>query len=136
MKSFKLEIVTPQEQFLTQTVEAVTVNMSDGELTVLAGHAPMIAALDLGLISFKYPDGEWHEAYGSEGFMEVRPDEVLIFVRLCVWAEDVDASRVKEEMRRAFEKMRYEQSLMEHHQNVADLKRMLVNYKKGSGNLR
>ncbi|MCR5484938.1 MAG: ATP synthase F1 subunit epsilon [Clostridiales bacterium] len=133
MKSFRLEIITPQEPFFDDAATAVTVRLeNDDEITVLADHAPMAASLGLGEIKVKNTDGEWHEFYASEGFMQVRPDEVIVFVQYCVWAEDVDELRAKEDVRKAFENMRFEQSLREHKENELLLKKLLMEFTRKS----
>ena len=48
MKKFHFEIMTPERQFFNEDVQAVTVECVDGQLTVLAGHQPMVAALAVG----------------------------------------------------------------------------------------
>ena len=97
--NFKLEIITPEKQFLETQAEAVTVKCPDGELTVLKGHQPMIAAISIGELKIK-ENGQWRSAIGSQGFMEVRPDEV----------DEARALRAKE---RALEKLRQKQSIYE-----------------------
>ena len=43
MKTFTLEFVTPEKVALRDEVESVVVPAFDGELGVLAGHAPLLA---------------------------------------------------------------------------------------------
>ena len=53
MAEFKLEIFTPEHNVFSQQVEAVRLTGLDGEFTVLAGHAAMVAALGIGSMSVK-----------------------------------------------------------------------------------
>ena len=62
MPKFKLEMCTPKKQFFVGEVDAVTCNASDGELSVLYGHQPMIVALPPGEIKIKQ-DGELKKAF-------------------------------------------------------------------------
>ena len=48
MKTFELSVMTPEKQFFSGSVEAVTVMGLDGEITVLADHAPMTVSLNIG----------------------------------------------------------------------------------------
>ena len=77
--TFELSIMTPERQFFSGQVEALTVTGIDGQMTVLAGHAPMVVSLDIGEISIKQ-DGTWRQAVNTEGFMEVLGDSVVMFV--------------------------------------------------------
>lgn len=113
MNKFKLEIMTPERQFLEEDVDSLTVLLPDGQLTVLAGHMPMVAVLAIGELTIRSGDTS-RMAFYSEGFMEVRPDEVIIFVQACEWPDEIDERRASEALERANEKMRQQQSLIEH----------------------
>lgn len=113
MASFKFEIFTPKKQFFSGEVESVVVQSLDGERGVLAGHSPMIVAVASGEIKIKI-NGEWKSAYNSDGFMEVRPDEVIVFSHSCEWPENIDVARANEEKERAEEVLRNAKSLTEH----------------------
>ena len=108
--TFELSIMTPERQFFSGQVEALTVTGIDGQMTVLAGHAPMVVSLDIGEISIKQ-DGTWRQAVNTEGFMEVLGDSVVMFVQACEWPEDIDVRRAEEAKHRAEERIRQRQSL-------------------------
>ena len=124
-KLFKLEILTPERQFLDREVEAVTVVAPDGELTVLADHAPLVAAMDIGSIRIKY-DGQWHEAFISEGFIEVKSEGVLIFTQASEWPEEIDINRAIAAEKRAAERLRQKQSVTEYKQSKIALSRAMA----------
>ena len=125
MSVFMLEILTPKRQFFKGEVEALTCTLPDGELTVLRAHRPMLAALEIGSLKIK-SDGEWRNAFSSEGFIEVRPDEVLVFTQDCEWPEEIDAVRAEEARERELEKLRQKQSLIEYHQTHIALNRAMA----------
>ena len=110
--TFELSIMTPERQFFSGQVEALTVTGIDGQMTVLAGHAPMVVSLDIGEISIKQ-DGTWRQAVNTEGFMEVLGDSVVMFVQACEWPEDIDVRRAEEAKHRAEERIRQRQSILE-----------------------
>ena len=124
-KLFKLEILTPERQFLDREVEAVTVVAPDGELTVLADHAPLVAAMDIGSIRIKY-DGQWHETFISEGFIEVKSEGVLIFTQASEWPEEIDINRAIAAEKRAAERLRQKQSVTEYKQSKIALSRAMA----------
>ena len=104
-KLFKLEVLTPERLFLRHEVQALTFAAPDGQITVLAGHAPMVAAVDVGEMRVKMHD-EWRVIATTEGFVEVRPDEVLMFVQAAEWPDEIDIARAKEAKERAEERLR------------------------------
>ena len=107
MSVFMLEILTPKRQFYRGEVEALTCTLPDGQLTVLKSHRPMLAALEIGSIMIK-KGGEWRTAFSSEGFIEVRPEEIR---------------------ERELEKLRQKQSLIEYHQTQIALNRAMARLK-------
>jgi F-type H+-transporting ATPase subunit epsilon len=130
---FKLEIITPEHEFLNTDAQALTADCLDGEITVLAGHAPMVAALKVGELKIQV-NGAWRTAFHSEGFIDVRPDEVLVFSQACEWPEDIDAARALEAENRATEKLRQKQSLVEYHHNRMSLARAMARLKLSNSN--
>lgn len=123
--TFKLEVLTPKREFYSGDVEAVTFILEDGEMTVLADHEPMLAALEIGEMKIKTSDG-WRSAFASNGFVEVRPDETLIFLQACEWPEDIDSAKAEETRQRAEEAMRQKLSIFEYKESQAALARSMV----------
>ncbi len=130
-KLFRLEILTPKKEFFNADVEALTFTSTDGERTILAGHAPMISTLGIGELRIK-KDGEWETAFQSEGFVEVRPDEVLVFSQLCEWDKDIDLVHVQKVKAALEEKERSEQSISEQRHTAISLTRTITRLKVGS----
>ena len=123
--TFELSIMTPERQLFSGQVEALTVTGIDGQMTVLAGHAPMVVSLDIGEISIKQ-DGTWRQAVNTEGFMEVLGDSVVMFVQACEWPEDIDVRRAEEAKHRAEERIRQRQSILESQTSKIALARAMV----------
>ena len=122
---FKLEVLTPRREFFSGEVEAVTFLLEDGEMTVLSEHEPMLAALKFGEMKIKTADG-WRSAFSSDGFVEVRPDETLIFVQACEWPEDIDSAKAEETRRLAEEAMRQKLSIFEYKESQAAIARSMM----------
>ena len=122
---YSLEILTPERQFFQGQVQALTIPAPDGELTVLAGHAPLIVPLVVGVLRIKQEDS-WKEAFTSEGFMEVRADGVLVFSQACEWPQEIDARRAQAAERRAAERLRQKRSKNEHKQSKIAMARAMA----------
>ena len=99
MNKFYLEIITPEKVFFRGEVESVNIPSIGGACTVMAGHQPMVFATEPGTISIT-ADGQTREAFMSEGFIEVRPDETIAFSQAVEWPEDIDERRAEEMVRR------------------------------------
>ncbi len=113
MPEFPLEVLTPEREFFSGSVEALTVNLPDGLLTVLSGHQPMVAALEPGELRFKL-EGEWRVCACSEGFLEVAPDKVRAFVQSCEEPGEIDEARARAAYERESALYAGKQSLREH----------------------
>lgn len=125
MNGFLLEIITPEKQFFKGEAEQVICETENGSLGVLRGHETMVAALEIGEIRIKI-DGEWKNAFISEGFMEVRRDEVVIFSQCCQWPEEIDEARAEEARQRALDNLEHAESLKEHRHNEISLARAMA----------
>ena len=128
MSEFLLEIITPEKHFFKGMVEQITCQTEDGEIGILKGHQTMVAALNIGEIKIK-AEGEWKSAFISEGFMEVRNDEVIIFSQCCEWPEEIDGVRAEESRRRALDKIEHAQNIKEHRHNEISLARAMARLK-------
>ena len=125
MNVFQLDIMTPERVFFSERVEALTLTIADGSLTVLAGHMPMAACLEVGKIRIKQ-NGVWREAVNSEGFLDVTHEGVTLFLQACEWPEDIDVRRAMEARHRAEERLRQKQSLREHRISKISLARAMA----------
>ena len=79
--TLKLEIVTPEAIAYSEQVDMVVLPGTEGELGVLAGHAPLIAALGPGRIILKEsPAGERVFKCAGGGMLEVLKNNVTILI--------------------------------------------------------
>lgn len=119
---FFLEIITPEKTFYRGEVESIHIPSVGGACTVLAGHQPMVFATEPGALRIT-ADGKTREAFMSEGFVEVRPDETIAFAQAVEWPEDINERRAAEAKERAEEQMRRNRSAAEYRLNRAALQR-------------
>jgi F-type H+-transporting ATPase subunit epsilon len=97
----ELQIVTPERVvFAEQGVDSVTIPGSEGELTVLPSHAPLMTALQPGALVFR-KGGQEIDVALSGGFLEVRNDKVVILADTAERSDEIDAARAEEARQRA-----------------------------------
>ncbi len=95
-----LVIVTPERQLFNGMVDRVTVPSSQGYLGILPGHAPLLAELGIGNISYQI--GEKSELlFCSWGFAEVLPDRVVLLAQTAEAASEIDLNRAEQARSRA-----------------------------------
>ncbi len=120
MKLFELEIVLPEREFYRGQVEAVDFESPDGQVGVLADHAPMVAPLLISSFRIK-EGGAWRSLFIAEGFLKVSAAGAIVFATAAEWPEDIDVPRAERAKARAedvlkgsptaAQKAHYEQSL-------------------------
>ena len=104
-KSFNLMVVTPEREFFSGEAVYVSVQSIAGTLGVMAGHVPMVSALDVGVLEIHTDEHTTRTAFHSEGFIEVRPECVYILSQACEWPEEIDEKRALEAEERAKERI-------------------------------
>jgi F-type H+-transporting ATPase subunit epsilon len=102
MAKIRLEIVTAERAVYSEDVDEVIAPGIDGELGILPQHAPLMTMLQPGMLTVK-KDGDELNLAVSGGFMEVRPERVIILADTAERAEEIDVARAEEARRRAEE---------------------------------
>lgn len=98
--SLLLEIVTPEKLAYSDTVDAVVLPGSEGELGVLPHHAPLVSMLGLGELRIR-KGGETETFAIAGGFLQVRPDKVVVMAEMADMASDIDLDKAAEARREA-----------------------------------
>lgn len=74
-----LEILTPEKTFYKGEVDSVTLPGSMGSFQILKNHAPLIASLKKGILSFM-EDGHLKAMEVTDGFVEVSNNRVIVCI--------------------------------------------------------
>jgi F-type H+-transporting ATPase subunit epsilon len=95
-----LELATPTRLVVTAEVDEVVVPGSLGYFGVLPGHAPLLATLGIGEVTYRIGRDEYHVAIAG-GFAEVRNDKVIILGDVAETPGDIDRARAERARDRA-----------------------------------
>ena len=95
-----LEIVTPEKLAYSDTVDSVVLPGSEGELGVLPHHAPLVAMLGVGELRIRKGGAEESFAIVG-GFLQVRPDKVVVMAETADMASEIDLEKAQEARREA-----------------------------------
>ena len=95
-----LEIVTPERRAFDGDVDEVIVPGSEGEMGILPHHAPLISMLGQGVLRLKR-GGEEQEFAIFGGFLQVRPDRVVVLAETADLASEIDLERAERARREA-----------------------------------
>ena len=85
--SLNVRVITPDKVVWDAGTEELILPSSTGQLGILTGHAPLLTALDIGVMRLK-TGSKWTSIVLMEGFAEVEKDTVTI---LCNGAEEADS---------------------------------------------
>jgi len=102
MTTLRLEIVTAEGTVFADDVNEVVAWGMEGQLGILPHHAPLMTMLQPGDLLIR-KDNEEHYLAISGGFLEVRPDKVIVLADACERAEEIDMERAEAARRRAEE---------------------------------
>jgi len=100
MSSIRLDIVTVERMVYSDDVDMVIAPGVEGQLGLLPHHTPLMTALAAGELRAKKGTEEIHLAI-SGGFLEVRPDRVLVLADAAERAEEIDIERAEKAKKRA-----------------------------------
>jgi F-type H+-transporting ATPase subunit epsilon len=95
-----LEIVTPERLAYSDEVDAVVLPGSEGEMGVLPHHAPLVSTLGVGELRIR--KGGTEESFAIVGgFVQVRPDRVVVMAETADMASEIDLEKAQEARREA-----------------------------------
>ncbi|HJA71650.1 MAG TPA: ATP synthase F1 subunit epsilon [Candidatus Lachnoclostridium stercoravium] len=126
MPRFELKIIASDHIFYEGPCEQLIVPAQDGEVGILAHHAPLILATVEGSIRFQAPgDERWIRGVVGRGILRVANNRALMVTSFAEHPEQIDAKRAKLALERAKEQLRQKQSLREFKLYQASMARAL-----------
>jgi F-type H+-transporting ATPase subunit epsilon len=102
-KTFSVSLVTPDGAAFEGEAVMLIVPGADGEIGVLARHAPLIASLKAGSTRVHLGEGEdrVREYATGPGFFKVEQDRAIALVDDAVLANEIDADRARKQLEEA-----------------------------------
>lgn len=105
MATTRLDIVTAERVVFSEDVDVVIAPGIEGQLGVLPHHAPLMTTLMPGELLVRKGGEEFSLAI-SGGFIEVRPDRIIVLADAAERVEEIDVARAEEAKRRAEERLK------------------------------
>ena len=104
MSSLRLDIVTAERVVYSEDVDMVIAPGVEGQLGILPHHAPLMTTLQAGELRVKRGGAEDSLAI-SGGFLEVRPERVIVLADAAERAEEIDVARAEAAKQRAEQRL-------------------------------
>jgi F-type H+-transporting ATPase subunit epsilon len=103
---YELRVVSVERSLFEGEVEFIIANGADGELGVLARHAPLMTVLKPGPLRIQETIGGPEQVlFVGGGFMEVLPERVTVLADVAEHADEISVERAEEARRRAQERL-------------------------------
>ena len=95
--SLNVRVITPDKVVWDANAEEVILPSSTGQLGILTDHAPLLTALDIGVMRLK-TDGKWTSIVLMEGFAEVEDNKVTILSNGAEEGSTIDLTTAQAEL--------------------------------------
>jgi F-type H+-transporting ATPase subunit epsilon len=95
-----VRVITPDKVVWDGSVEEVILPSTSGQLGILKGHAPLLTALDIGVMRVRL-EKEWKSLVVMGGFAEVENDELKVLVNTAEVGDAIDKESAKAEFSQA-----------------------------------
>ena len=100
---FKFELVSPERLLVSGEAEQVLVPGSEGDMTILAYHAPLLTTLRPGVLDIGFPGGEHQRYFIRGGFAEVGPKGLTVLAETAIDLRELDAGQLAQAVKDAEE---------------------------------
>ncbi len=104
-EALHLKVVTPVRVAVDAAVDAVSVPAALGVLGVLPGHAPLLASLGIGVLTYRVGDRE-NRLVVLKGFVEIASNTVTVLADQIELPEEVDVAAARAAIKAGEEAMR------------------------------
>lgn len=98
-KTFQFELVSPERILASEEASMVIVPGGEGEIGVLADHAPLLSSLRPGVVSVTSPAGDVRRIFVSGGFVDITGELCSVLAEEAVNVNDLDRASLEENLK-------------------------------------
>ena len=135
--ALNVKIITPGKTVWDDKAEEIILPSTTGQLGILGGHAPLLTALEVGVMRVR-PNKEWKNIAVMGGFAEVENDEIKILVNGAELGDEIDledARTAYQEAQTRFTKVENSDDRQEKIQAENSMKKARARFQASGGNL-
>jgi F-type H+-transporting ATPase subunit epsilon len=89
MATFTFELVSPERVLFSGAVDAVILPASDGDMTILAGHAPIMTTLKTGFLVVTTTVGNGRRVLVRGGFADINQGALTVLAERALPEEEI-----------------------------------------------
>ncbi|NLX89109.1 MAG: F0F1 ATP synthase subunit epsilon [Syntrophomonadaceae bacterium] len=127
--TYLLEVVTPERVLQSKQVSFTVVPAIDGELGIMKNHAPLVAALNIGVLRYVDESGSPKKMAVSGGFIEVLDNEARVLAETAEHGHEIDVLRAKAARERAEKRLQQRAENINYARAEQALKRAIARLK-------
>jgi F-type H+-transporting ATPase subunit epsilon len=98
--TLSVRVITPDKIVWDDEAQEIILPSTTGQLGILSGHAPLLTALNIGVVRVR-PGKDWKNIAVMGGFAEVENNEVKILVNAADLGESIDKEAAQKEWNQA-----------------------------------
>ena len=103
--TIRLEVAVPDRLVLNEDTVSVQLPLTTGYAGVLPGHAPFLAEVGTGVLTYAVMQGSEEHLAIDGGAVEILPDRVRVLAEKAERADEIDAERARKALERADERL-------------------------------
>lgn len=102
-EAFKFELVSPERLLVSEQVESVVIPGAEGEMTVMANHAPVMTTIKPGVVTVKAIGGKEERYVVFGGFADIVPAGCTLLAESATPVKDIDRAELLRRIQEARE---------------------------------
>ncbi|WP_442581570.1 F0F1 ATP synthase subunit epsilon [Mesorhizobium sp. ASY16-5R] len=102
-ESFQFELVSPERLLVSEKVVSVVIPGTEGEMTVMANHAPVMTTIKPGVVTVNTVSGEKERYVVFGGFADILPTGCTLLAESAVSVKNIDKSEIARRIQEARE---------------------------------
>jgi F-type H+-transporting ATPase subunit epsilon len=100
--SLNIKIIAPDRTVWETEADEAILPSSTGQVGILPGHAPLLTALDTGVMRVR-TEGKWVPLALMGGFVEVEDDKLTLLINAAEQGSSIDPTSAEAELEKAIE---------------------------------
>ncbi|MDI6028295.1 F0F1 ATP synthase subunit epsilon [Corticibacterium sp. UT-5YL-CI-8] len=102
-EAFQFELVSPERLLVSEKVESVVIPATEGEMTVMANHAPVMTTVKPGVVTVKTVGGQEERYVVFGGFADILPTGCTLLAESATAVKHIDRADLAQRIQDARE---------------------------------
>jgi F-type H+-transporting ATPase subunit epsilon len=103
MAGLHFELVSPARLLFSGDVDSVVIPGTEGEMTILPQHAPLLSTLKPGVVTVNQTGGSADRIFVKGGMVEVNPQGLTVLAEVAIPMDELNAASLAKQIKNAEE---------------------------------